>query len=80
MRKKIEFEAEREDKCYEERHDLQDLETFQLQALVERLRAGQAFGNSEPLMELWLRWKVERLLKAQRAEKKRHTLGWDEIK
>lgn len=82
MRKKIEFEAEREDKCYgyEERHELEGLETFQLDALVERRRDGQAFGNSEPLKELWQRWKIERLLEAHRMEKKRRTPGWEEIK
>ena len=76
----MEFEAEREDRCYEAQHELQGLEGYQFEALRERVIAGQAFGNSKPLMELWLRWKVEWLLKAQRLEKKQNTPGWDDIK
>jgi hypothetical protein len=76
----VEFEAERVDRCYEARHELEGLEHHQLHALHERVANGVSLGNSNALMELWCRWTMVGLLKEQRRLQKKYTPGWDDLK
>ena len=75
----MDFEAEREDRCYEANPELHSLDEAYLEALLEREDAGMGFDEEKPLMEMWCRVKTEKLLKMQRAERKEHVFGWDVI-
>ena len=48
-------------------------------ALVERVRGNIAFHEAPPLMEMWCRSRVERLLKEEREGKKLNIKGWNDL-
>lgn len=51
-----------------------------LDTLVERVSTNMAFHEEPPLMEIWSRVKMEKILKAQRTDQKRNIPGWTDIK
>lgn len=71
--------AEREDRCYESNHELEGLEHAYMVALVERVRRNIGFREAPPLMEMWCRSRVERLLKEERERKKLNVKGWNDL-
>jgi hypothetical protein len=79
LREKVEFEAEREDRCYESTRGLGSLESQYRRVLADRVAHGLDFGNMPTLMEMWCRDNVEPWLKWQRAKQKQQTPGWDVI-
>ncbi|KAF7504967.1 hypothetical protein GJ744_001548 [Endocarpon pusillum] len=79
LRDKVNFEAERRDVCYESNHELSRLEHAYMVALVERVSGNIAFHDAPPLMEMWCRSRVERLLKGERERKKLNVKGWNDL-
>jgi hypothetical protein len=80
LRDRVEFDAEREDRCYQADQSLGGLEIHQRAGMVELMRRGHSLQQYKVLMDLWERHHVEPLLKSVRQNKKENIRGWDDLK
>lgn len=75
----MDFEAERQDKCYEAKDDLSRLDAQLAGALCERVLANRSFREYPVLVDLWCRTTMKTYLEVLK-ESRDGMHGWNVIR